>query len=54
MYMQALKGKEKAWGAEHTLTLNTVNNLGSLYKAQGKMTEAETMFMRALNGYINA
>jgi hypothetical protein len=26
MYMRALKGKGKAWGAEHISTLNTVNN----------------------------
>src|SRR5436305_13708416 len=28
MYQQALQGDEKAWGPEHTSTLNTVNNLG--------------------------
>ena|SRR2546423_7857017 len=32
MYLQALQGKEKAWGAEHTSTLGTVSNLGVLYK----------------------
>jgi hypothetical protein len=31
MYNRALAGKEKAWGPEHTSTLDTVNNLGSLY-----------------------
>ena len=31
MYMRALKGYEKAWGAEHTSTLSTVNNLAVLY-----------------------
>jgi hypothetical protein len=51
MYMRALRGKEKAWGAEHTSTLDTVNNLGNLYKSQGKMAEAEEMYMRALHGY---
>ena len=29
--MLALDGREKAWGAEQTLTLDTVNNLGNLY-----------------------
>ena len=43
MYVRALAGKEKAWGAEYTSTLDTVNNLGALYKAQGKMKEAEEM-----------
>jgi hypothetical protein len=45
MYNRALAGKEKAWGPEHTSTLNTVNNnlagkgnlyLGNLYKNQGR------------------
>jgi Tetratricopeptide repeat len=31
MYLQALQGYEKVWGAEHTSTLDTVNNLGLLY-----------------------
>src|SRR2546421_2814509 len=54
MYLRALQGKEKAWGAEHTSTLDTVNNLGNLYADQGKMAEAEAMFLRALQGYENA
>jgi hypothetical protein len=54
MYMRALRGKEKAWGAEHTSTLITVNNLGNLYVDQGKMAEAEEMYMRALRGYEKA
>ncbi|MCJ1417808.1 hypothetical protein MMC32_004153 [Xylographa parallela] len=51
MYMRALKGYEKAWGAEHTSTPDTVNNLGVLYKNQGKMAEAEKMYIRALEGF---
>ncbi|SLM37739.1 beta transducin-like protein het-e4s [Lasallia pustulata] len=64
MYRRALEGKEKAWGPEHTSTLDTekawgpehtstlgtVNNLGVLYKDQGKMAEAEAMYRRALEG----
>ena len=46
MYMRALKRCEKAWGAEHPSTLNTVKNLGNLYADQGKMAEAEAMYMR--------
>src|SRR2546423_8025095 len=45
MYLQALQGKEKALGAEHTSTLDTVNNLGNLYNNQGKMAEAEAMYL---------
>ncbi len=47
MYLRALTGYEKAWGPEHTSTLDTVNNLGNLYRDQGKMKEAENMFQRA-------
>jgi tetratricopeptide (TPR) repeat protein len=50
MYVRALRGKEKAWGPEHTSTLDTVNNLGILYWNQGKMAEAEEMYIRALRG----
>ncbi|SLM37432.1 nb-arc and tpr domain protein [Lasallia pustulata] len=49
-YRRALEGKEKAWGLEHTSTLDTVNNLGNLYANQGKMAEAEAMYRRALEG----
>lgn len=48
MYRRALEGKEKAWGLEHTSTLDTVNNLANLYVDQGKMRKAEAMFRRAL------
>jgi len=50
MYMRALRGYEKAWGLEHTSTLDTVNNLAILYADQGKMAEAEEMYVRALRG----
>ncbi|KAF2632495.1 purine and uridine phosphorylase [Macroventuria anomochaeta] len=43
-----------ALGAEHTSTLNTVNNLGLLYSDQGKLDEAEKMYMQALEGYEKA
>jgi tetratricopeptide (TPR) repeat protein len=46
-----LDGYEKAWGPEHTSTLDTVNNLGNLYANQGKLAEAEAMYQRALDGY---
>jgi hypothetical protein len=44
MYQRALQGYEKAWGPEHTSTLNTVNNLGNLYKNLGRLDEAEKMY----------
>ncbi|KAJ4161661.1 uncharacterized protein LMH87_007687 [Akanthomyces muscarius] len=54
MYERALQGKEKAWGPEHTSTLDTVNNLGVLYADQGRLQEAEAMYKRALQGYEKA
>jgi tetratricopeptide (TPR) repeat protein len=51
MYQRALSGYEKALGPEHTSTLNTVHNLGNLYRDQGKPAEAEAMYQRALSGY---
>jgi tetratricopeptide (TPR) repeat protein len=37
-------------GVEHISILRTVNNLGNLYADQGKLDEAEEMYMRALKG----
>jgi len=47
MYKRALAGYEKAWGPDHTSTLNTANNLGILYEIQGRHDDAE-MYKRAL------
>lgn len=47
MYQRATKGYEKAWGAEHMLTLRRVSNLGKRDSDQGKMEEAEAMHQRA-------
>ncbi len=51
MYIRALQGNEEVLGPDHILTLNTVNNLGTLYSNQGKLAEAEKMYIRALQGY---
>jgi len=48
MYLRALKGYEKAWGAEHMSMLDTADNLGPLCADQGKIAEAEAMYVRAL------
>jgi tetratricopeptide (TPR) repeat protein len=50
MCKRAVAGEEKALGPEHTSTLDTVNNLGLLYRAQGRLVEAEAMYERALAG----
>ena len=47
MNQRALEGKDKAWGPEHTSTLDTVNTLGILYADQGKLAEAEKIYERA-------
>src|SRR5436305_8645402 len=54
MCMRALQGSEKALGAEHTSTIDAVNNLGTLYSVQGKLVDAEKMLMRALQRYEKA
>ena len=54
MYERALRGFEKALGAEHTSTLHTVHNLGLLDVDQGKLAAAEEMYERALQGYEKA
>ncbi|KAK5310609.1 hypothetical protein LTR93_011989 [Exophiala xenobiotica] len=54
MYQRALGGKEKALGADHTSTLNTVHNIGLLYADEGKLGEAEQMYQRALAGIEKA
>lgn len=51
MYQRAVAGMERAFGPNHTSTLQTVNNLRILYKEQGKRKEAEDMYQRALRGY---
>ncbi len=51
MYLQALTEYEKIWDSEHTLTLNTINNLELLYSNQDKMKEVEDMYLRALTEY---
>jgi hypothetical protein len=38
-----LAEKNKALGLDYTSTLETVNNLGILYRDQGKLGEAEQM-----------
>jgi tetratricopeptide (TPR) repeat protein len=41
-------GVEKALGPEHPTLLLMVSNLGTLYHEQGKLDEAEQMYLKAL------
>jgi tetratricopeptide (TPR) repeat protein len=52
--LRALAAKEKYFGVDHTSTLDTINNLGLLYHDQGKMEEAEKIYLRGLKGYEKA
>ena len=54
MYIRALQGKEKALGPDHLSTLGTANNLGIPYTGQGRLAEAEKMYIRAPAGYERA
>ena len=54
IYLHILIGKEKALRPDDISTLHTVNNLGILYRDQGKLAEAEQMYIQALAGYEKA
>jgi hypothetical protein len=54
MYVRALRGYEKAWGPDRVSALDTVNNLGVLYEDQGKMVEAEEMYVWVLREKVKA
>lgn len=59
MYVRALRGYEEAWKVNRAFsnsttddlsisTLSTIDNFGLLYRRQGKLQEAEEMYVRAL------
>jgi tetratricopeptide (TPR) repeat protein len=54
MYQRALAGYKKAFGLDYISIMDTVNNLGALYRAQGKLDKAEETYQRALAGYEKA
>jgi lipopolysaccharide biosynthesis regulator YciM len=47
----ALRGYEEALGAKHTSTLDTVYNLGNLYRDNGEVSKARQMYARTAEGY---
>jgi tetratricopeptide (TPR) repeat protein len=53
MHQEILRRKEKTLGEDHISTLDTVKHLAGLYRSQGRLAEAETMYERALNGETN-
>ena len=48
---QAYQFAEQQLGLQHPVTLDSINNLALLYKAQGHYGEAEPLFQRALVDY---
>lgn len=52
--MLAQQVSEKGLSSDHPSEFDTVNNLGSLYRDQGKLVETENMYQRALQGYEKA
>ena len=53
MYMRALSEFQQARGFTHTSTLDTFNNLDVLYRNQGKLEQAEKIYIPALNDRIH-
>ena len=51
LYVRALRGKEEAWGAKHTSTLDTMYCLANLYRDQGHAVRAREMYNLAAEGY---
>ncbi len=54
LHQQILTGHKTAFGLHHIVTLDTVHNLGMLYREQGDQAQAEVMLERALAGYEKA
>ncbi|KAL7276497.1 hypothetical protein RUND412_000519, partial [Rhizina undulata] len=50
-YLIALAAREKTLGKDHLSTLNTVDNLASVFDHQGRYNEALDLYQRALAGY---
>ena len=42
-FRRAVEGCERTLGRDHPHTLNSINNVGSLLKEQGKLKEAEPL-----------
>ncbi len=48
LHKRSLAIREKALGPDHPDVAQSLNNLGGLYKVQGKYAEAEPLYQRAL------
>jgi len=51
LYRRAIKIREKTLGPDHPDVAATLNNLGDLYRAQGKNEEAEPLYKQSLAIY---
>ena len=45
---------EAQLGADHPLTATSLNNLATLYQSQGRYSEAELMYVRAIKIFFQA
>ncbi|MCH7995301.1 MAG: tetratricopeptide repeat protein, partial [Planctomycetes bacterium] len=45
-----LEGKRRVLGDDHPDTLNSINNMGTLLQAQGRLAEAEPYYRESLEG----
>ncbi len=48
LYVRSLELKERQLGADHPNVATSLNNLASLYKLQGRYSEAEPLYVRGL------
>ncbi|KAF3920773.1 Nephrocystin-3 [Dactylellina cionopaga] len=53
-YERAFAGREKSLGADHLLTLSTLNNIAAVFSSRGKYSDALPRYERALAGYEKA
>ena len=51
MYLRALMGLEKAWGAEHKRSLDTRFNMAILYRKENRLQDARAQLELAVQGY---
>lgn len=46
LFRRALRGREKAYGADHPITMKTVGNLADLLRSVGKLMDAKPLYIR--------
>jgi hypothetical protein len=54
MYQRALEGKEKALGRDHISTIQTINNLGSLFRRPGRLVCCASVLLHARSYFLHS